>query len=377
MSLRPFASIKTNLCVLFTTKGFDFNFDIHIDFDFDFDFNFDSNSATNQIDSLRFQKKNMCSPFIAFSYTERFPTKARRLLLRAECAIQRRFLRVFAVLRSTPPPTSTTHRQFGPQQIPFWKQSQYFFTHRVFWHLQPRRFVRVAGVSHTTCGSNTCGFRWIRACFTSSRSFRCSCASRSAPAPTGLFLQLTQLQPLQNTSDAKHSQYSFKHRDFRQLHVCFYPQKGETGKPNEWGREKTRQSWTLQDRAAAHAQATPLCVTNPDHYYRVAWFSTRSSIRPPRKNALLATWIARSTASLRFRRSPQRSSPSFSPSLPPAGVDAIANARRRFRSAESGARPRSRSLETTRLRPNCLPTPLSIIPRLEGSRSRRRSRFWY
>ena len=58
--------------------------------------------------------------------------------------------------------------------------------------------------------------------------------ARHAPLQphTGLFLQLTQLQPLQNTSDAKHSQYSFKHRDFRQLHVCFYPQKGETEKPN-------------------------------------------------------------------------------------------------------------------------------------------------
>lgn len=41
MSLRLFASIKTNSYVLFTTKGFDF--------DFDFDFNFDSNSALNQI----------------------------------------------------------------------------------------------------------------------------------------------------------------------------------------------------------------------------------------------------------------------------------------------------------------------------------------
>ena len=118
-------------------------------------------------------------------------------------------------------------------------------------------------MSHTTCGSKTCGLRRIRACFTSSRSFRCSCASRSSPAPTGLFLQLTQLQPLQNTSDAKHSQYSFKHRDFRQLHVCFYPQKGETGKPNEWDREKIRQSWTLQVRAAAHAQATPLWSQTP------------------------------------------------------------------------------------------------------------------
>ena len=203
--------------------------------------------------------------------------------------------------------------------------------------------------------------------------------ARHAPLQphTGLFLQLTQLQPLQNTSDAKHSQYSFKHRDFRQLHVCFYPQKGESGKPNEWDREKIRQSWTLQVRAAAHAQATPLCVTHPDHGYRVAWFSTRNSTRPPRKNALLATWIARSTASLRFHRSPQRSSPSFSPSLLPTGVNAIANAQRRLRSAESAARPRSRSLETTHLRPNCLPTPLLIIPRLEGSRSRRRSRFGY
>lgn len=49
MSLRPFASIKTNSCVLFTTKGFDSSFDIHIDIHFDFDFNFDSNSALNQI----------------------------------------------------------------------------------------------------------------------------------------------------------------------------------------------------------------------------------------------------------------------------------------------------------------------------------------
>ena len=89
--------------------------------------------------------------------------------------------------------------------------------------------------------------------------------ARHAPLQphTGLFLQLTQLQPLQNTSDAKHSQYSFKHRDFRQLHVCFYPQKGETGKPNEWDREKIRQSWTLQVRAAAHAQATPLSLQTP------------------------------------------------------------------------------------------------------------------
>lgn len=175
---------------------------------------------------------------------------------------------------------------------------------------------------------------------------------------TGLFLQLTQLQPLQNTSDAKHSQYSFRHRDFRQLHVCFYPQKGETGKPNGWDRGATRRSWSLQDRASAHAQTTLLRVTNPDHCYQAASFSTSSSTRPQRKNVSLATRTARAAGRLRFHRLPPSSSPLSSLSLLPVGVNAIANASWRVRSAGSAARRRSRSPERTRLRPSCLQTPL-------------------
>ena len=184
-------------------------------------------------------------------------------------------------------------------------------------------------------------------------------ARHAAPPPnTGLFLQLTQLQPLQNTSDAKHSQYSFRHRDFRQLHVCFYPQKGETGKPNGWDRGATRRSWSLQDRASAHAQTTLLRVTNPDHCYQAASFSTSSSTRPQRKNVSLATRTARAAGRLRFHRLPPSSSPLSSLSLLPVGVNAIANASWRVRSAGSAARRRSRSPERTRLRPSCLQTPL-------------------
>lgn len=87
MSLRPFASIKTNLCVLFTTKGFDFNFDIHIDFDFDFDFNFDSNSATNQIDSLRFQKKTC----VALSSRSHIPNASPQKRAGSSYALSARF----------------------------------------------------------------------------------------------------------------------------------------------------------------------------------------------------------------------------------------------------------------------------------------------
>jgi hypothetical protein len=38
-----------------------------------------------------------------------------------------------------------------------------------------------------------------------------------------LFMQLAQLQPLQYRPDAKHSQYSFRHFELRQLQVLLSP----------------------------------------------------------------------------------------------------------------------------------------------------------
>lgn len=119
-------------------------------------------------------------------------------------------------------PSPTTQRQFCPHGMPDWKHSQYFFRQPVLRQLHPFRLIRLLFPSPTTRGLNALLFRVSSTCFASSRSFWCSCASPPTPAPTRLFMQFTQLQPLQNWSDAKHSQYSFRHRDFLQLHDRCY-----------------------------------------------------------------------------------------------------------------------------------------------------------
>ena len=133
-----------------------------------------------------------------------------------------RLLRVPTVLPFISLSSPTTQRQFCPHGMPDWKHSQYFFRQPVLRQLHPFRLIRLLFPSPTTRGLNALLFRVSSTCFASSRSFWCSCASSPTPAPTRLFMQFTQLQPLQNWSDAKHSQYSFRHRDFLQLHDRCY-----------------------------------------------------------------------------------------------------------------------------------------------------------
>lgn len=221
--------------------------------------------------------------------------------------------------------------------------------------MQPRRLVRVVGVSHTTCGSNTCGLRCISACFTSSRSFKCSCESPQTNKQTGLFLQFRQLQPLQKTPDAKHSQYSFRHRDFRQLHVCFYPQTRETWIPMTQNRRATHLGWVPRE------SATPRDLSNPDHCPPVEAFSAPNSLRPFQKTALVSSLASSSTLRSALRSASSSAWNSASNSVWNSVCCAFVAAQR-LRSASAAPRRRSRSPERTHRRPSWRPTRRSSQP---------------
>lgn len=107
----------------------------------------------------------------------------------------------------------STHLQFSPHVAPAWKHSQYFFRQPLFLQLHPllcRAGAATSSIVPATLGLNALGLR--------------SNTASTAPWRTSSFAlllqQSLQLQLSQYTPDAKHSQYSFKHLEFLQLH-CF------------------------------------------------------------------------------------------------------------------------------------------------------------
>lgn len=112
----------------------------------------------------------------------------------------------------------STHLQFSEQTMPAWKHSQYFFKHPLFLQLHPllwRAFGRATGAPTSSASSSILGRNALGL-----RSRMDSIADWRLSSFVLLLQQLLQLHPSQYLPEAKHSQYSFKHLEFLQLH-CF------------------------------------------------------------------------------------------------------------------------------------------------------------
>mmetsp|Transcript_25271 Transcript_25271/g.74640 ORF Transcript_25271/g.74640 Transcript_25271/m.74640 type:complete len:218 (-) Transcript_25271:98-751(-) len=115
------------------------------------------------------------------------------------------------------------------QKMPAWKHSQYFFRHVLFLQLQP--FVWRGTPSAVTRALNSASLPWIFGRNALGlRSRMASTALCRVPSCSLLFMQLTQLHESQYRPDAKHSQYSLRHREFLQLH-CFRAEPPERPPP--------------------------------------------------------------------------------------------------------------------------------------------------
>ena len=140
-----------------------------------------------------------------------------------------------------------SHLQYSWHGTPAWKHSQYFLRHADFLQWQP--FLCRASPSlppSVILSANACGLR---------SSIWCRVDATSAASP-GVLQQFWQLQSSQNTPAAKHSQYSFRHLLFLQLHF-FEPPVGGGSRRRRPPRHTARRRPASPSSAAAGARPSP------------------------------------------------------------------------------------------------------------------------